>query len=178
SEKLLMAIEKSKKTTFSRFLYALGIREVGEVSARVLAETYKDINPLKEAKMDELMLLRDIGPVVAESIVHFFAEHHNLDVIEKLLQEGLSWEITEKKIFNESHPFYGKTMVLTGSLSSMSRDEAGARLLAVGAKVSSSVSAKTDYVVAGTEAGSKLAKAEALNVTILNEDEFLALLIK
>lgn len=178
SEKLLTAIEKSKKTTFSRFLYALGIREVGEVSARVLAETYKDINPLKEAKMEELMLLRDIGPVVAESIVHFFAEHHNLDVIEKLLQEGLSWEITEKKIFNESHPFYGKTMVLTGSLSSMSRDEAGARLLAVGAKVSSSVSAKTDYVVAGAEAGSKLAKAEALNITILNEDEFLALFIK
>lgn len=173
AENLLTAIEQSKKTTFARFLYALGIREVGEVSARVLATEFSDIESLKAATVEQLMELRDIGPVVAYHIVHFFAQPHNVEVINKLLSRGVHWPKEERKQLDVNHPFHGKTMVLTGTLTSMGREDAKARLLAVGAKVAGSVSAKTDFVVAGSEAGSKLDKANALGVKVLDEDEFL-----
>lgn len=176
AENLLTAIEKSKKTTFARFLYALGIREVGEVSARALASEFADIEALKNVSAEQLMEIRDIGPVVAYHIVHFFAQKHNIDVIDKLLAYGVHWPQEKRKQLDEQHPFFAKTMVLTGTLNTMGREEAKANLLAVGAKVAGSVSAKTDYVVAGAEAGSKLDKANTLGVKVLSEEEFLKLL--
>ncbi|ASQ46344.1 DNA ligase [Legionella clemsonensis] len=176
AENLLEALEKSKNTTFPRFLYALGIREVGEVSARVLATAFPDIDSLKAASVEQLMGLKDIGPVCAHHVVHFFAQTHNGEVIDKLLAYGVHWPQEEYKPVDEQHPFFGKTLVLTGTLNSMGREEAKARLITVGAKVSGSVSRKTDFVIAGTEAGSKLDKALELGVRVLNEDEFLALL--
>lgn len=176
AENLLAAIEHSKKTTFNRFLYALGIREIGEASARVLASHFKNIDALKNASTEELLALKDIGPVGAAYVVHFFAQRHNLDVIEKLLAYGVHWPVQESEPVNKEHSFYGKTVVLTGALSSMGRDEAKAKLLALGASVTGSVSAKTDFVVAGSDAGSKFDKATQLGVRILTEDEFLAML--
>ncbi|USQ13154.1 NAD-dependent DNA ligase LigA [Legionella lytica] len=173
---LLQALEESKKTTFSRFLYALGIREIGESSARVLAEHFGDIPAIAAATEEELMSLNDIGPVGASYVVHFFAQEHNLQIIKRLLELGIHWPIIEKKQINQENPFFGKTVVLTGTLSSMGREEAKAKLLALGAKVSGSVSAKTSYVVAGTEAGSKLDKATSLGVTVLDEEQFLGLI--
>lgn len=176
AENLLSAIEKSKKTTFARFLYALGIREIGEVSARVLASQFPDITSLKAATVESLMMLKDIGPVGAYYVVYFFAQAHNCEVIERLLASGIHWPIEEPKQFDSQHSFYNKTVVLTGTLTAMGREEAKARLLAVGAKVSGSVSGKTDYVIAGAEAGSKLDKATELGIKVLSEEEFLALL--
>ncbi|KTD47342.1 DNA ligase [Legionella rubrilucens] len=173
AENLLQSLEKSKTTTFRRFLYALGIREIGEVSAQVLADEFQTIDNLKAATMDQLLALRDIGPVVAYHVVQFFAQPHNVLVIDKLLAAGIHWPIVSAKTVDNRHPFFGKTVVLTGTLSSMSREDAKARLHAVGAKVTGSVSAKTDYVIAGVEAGSKLDKAMDLGVTVLNEQEFL-----
>lgn len=173
AKNLLSALEKSKKTTFNRFLYALGIREIGEAGARVLAEHYCDVESLKAATIEELMTLNDIGPVAASHIVHFFAQAHNLEVIDRLLELGIHWPKPEKIQVNQQNPFFGKTVVLTGTLSTMGREEAKAKLLALGAKVSGSVSSKTDYVVAGSEAGSKLIKATELGVAIIEEDEFL-----
>lgn len=173
AKNLLSALEKSKKTTFNRFLYALGIREIGEAGARVLAEHYSDVESLKAATIDELMTLNDIGPVAAFNIVHFFAQTHNLEVIQRLLEIGVHWPKPEKKQINQQNPFYGKTVVLTGTLNSMGREEAKTKLLVLGAKVSGSVSSKTDYVVAGSEAGSKLVKATELGVTVMEEEEFL-----
>ncbi|WP_028389200.1 NAD-dependent DNA ligase LigA [Legionella fairfieldensis] len=174
AENLLAAIERSKQTTFARFLYALGIREVGEVGARGLALAFPDIASLKGASAEQLMTLKDIGPVVAYHIVHFFAQTHNCEVIDKLLASGIHWPKEERPQIDEQHPFYAKIIVLTGTLASMGRDEAKARLLKVGAKVTGSVSAKTNYVIAGSDAGSKLDKASALGVTILSEEEFLS----
>lgn len=173
---LLSALEESKKTTFSRFLYALGIREIGESSARVLAEHFGDIDAIVEATEEQLMNLEDIGPVGASSVVHFFAQPHNLQVIKRLLALGVHWPKIEKKQVNLEHPFFGKTVVLTGTLNNMGREEAKAKLLSVGAKVSGSVSKKTDYVIAGSEAGSKLDKANDLGVTVLDEEQFFELL--
>ncbi len=176
AENLLLAIESSKKTTFNRFLYALGIREIGEASAQVLASHFPDLATLRRASYDELLTLKDMGPVGATYAVHFFAEKHNLDVVDKLLAYGVHWPHQQLKDVDHQHPFYDKTMVLTGALASMSRDEAKAKLLAIGARVTGSVSAKTDYVVAGSDAGSKFDKAAELGVKIIAEDEFLALL--
>ena len=173
AKNLLSALEKAKKTTFSRFLYALGIREVGEVSARVLATEFGSIAAIQKASKEELMLLRDIGPIVASHVVHFFAQQHNIEVIDKLESSGVHWPLEAAKPKNITHPFFAKIIVLTGSLQSMGRDEAKAHLLAIGAKVTGSVSAKTDYVIVGAEAGSKLDKALSLGVKILNEEEFL-----
>ena len=174
----MTAIEHSKKTTFHRFLYALGIREIGEASALVLANHFADIDSLKMASIEQLMALKDIGPVAATYAVHFFAEKHNVDVIDKVLAYGVHWPQHELVQLDRQHPFYDKTMVLTGGLVSLSRDQAKAKLIAVGARVAGSVSAKTDYVVAGSDAGSKLDKAEKLGVHVLTEDEFLGLLHK
>lgn len=172
AQNLLATLEQSKNTTFNRFLYALGIREIGESSARVLADHYSDIGMLQSATVDDLMTLRDIGPVGASYIVHFFAQPHNMEVINRLIALGVHWPKAEKKQMNQDNPFFGKTVVLTGTLETMGREEAKAQLLGLGAKVSGSVSAKTDYVIAGSEAGSKLIKANELGVTVLDEENF------
>lgn len=176
AENLLAAIEQSKQTTFARFIYALGIREVGEVSARMLASEFSDVASLKAASVEQLIAIKDIGPIVAAHIVHFFAQPHNCEVINKLLAQGVHWQQEERKIFNAQHPFFRKTLVLTGTLTTLSREEAKAKLLAVGAKVTGSVSAKTDFLIAGNEAGSKLDKASELGISILDEKQLLALL--
>ena len=176
ADNLLKALEKSKTTTLQRFLYALGIRDIGEESARVLAHAFADIDELKQASIDVLMSLKDIGPVGAESIVHFFSQAHNLEVIDKLRALGVHWPIVKKIEIDKSHFFYDKTCVLTGTLDHMGRDEAKVKLLALGARVAGQVSAKTDYVIAGQDAGSKLVKATQLGINILTEDEFLKLL--
>lgn len=174
AENILQALENSKKTTFKRFLYALGIREIGEVSAGVLADNFRDIDELIQANLGRLMDLKDIGPVGAHHIVHFFAQEHNQQVIKKLLDAGIHWPEPEQKQLDSTHPLFGKTIVITGTLNSMSRDDAKNKLLSVGAKVTGSVSAKTDYLLAGSEAGSKLEKAVKLGVALLSEDDFLA----
>ncbi len=176
AENLLHALELSKKTTFARFIYALGIREIGEASARVLASHYQDLDSLKAASAEQLMDLKDIGPVGAAYVVHFFAQAHNLDVVNKLLTNGVHWPVEQTKPADMQHVFYDKAVVLTGTLTRMSRDEAKAALLAKGARVTGSVSAKTDYVVAGSEAGSKLTRANELGVRVLTEDEFIVFL--
>lgn len=176
AENLVQALESSKTTTFERFIYALGIREIGEASARILASHFRDLDALKAATIEELMALKDIGPVGAAHVVHFFAQAHNLDVVNKLLAHGIHWPVIEAVTKNPEHEFYGKTVVLTGSLMRMGREEAKALLLNCGARVAGSVSAKTDYVVAGSDAGSKLVKATDLGVRVLSEDEFIALI--
>jgi DNA ligase (NAD+) len=173
---ILASLEHSKTTTFNRFLYALGIREIGESCARVLAEHFPDIPSIQNATVEDLMTLNDIGPVAASHVVHFFAQQHNIEVINRLLAYGIHWPIHEKKPLNTNNPFFGKTIVLTGTLNTMAREEAKALLLSLGAKVSGSVSAKTDYVIAGSEAGSKLTKAVALGVKVLDEEELIAMM--
>jgi DNA ligase (NAD+) len=169
---LVNALEKSRRTTLDRFIYALGIREVGEATAQVLAREFGALDSLMQADADALQAVRDVGPIVAQHIVGFFAETHNRDVIEKLLAAGISWPEVEKP---QHAPLAGKTFVLTGTLS-IPRDALKARLQAAGAKVSGSVSKKTDYVVVGENPGSKHDKAVQLGVDILDEAACLALL--
>jgi DNA ligase (NAD+) len=172
---LLEQIEKSKSTTLPRFLYSLGIREVGEATAKQLALHFKTLPNLQAATEEDLQAVSDVGPVVAAHVAHFFHEQHNQKIISKLIDSGIHWpEIADSKHARLS----GKTFVLTGSLSGMSRDEAKEKLEALGAKVAGSVSAKTSYVVAGVDPGSKYAKAQSLNVPILDEEEFKKLLNK
>jgi DNA ligase (NAD+) len=170
---LMDALAKSKHTSFERFLYALGIREVGEATARALAQAFGDLDTLKGADQERLEAVRDVGPVVASHIVHFFQQPHNREVIEKLIGAGIEWPAVE---VSRHQPHAGETYVLTGALSSMTRDEAKARLQALGATVSGSVSKKTTAVVAGEKAGSKLARAEKLGVRIMDESELLQML--
>ena len=174
AENLLRALEKSKTTTLARFLYGLGIREVGEATAEALAQHFGELPAIMEADEEILQTVPDVGPVVARQIASFFREKHNRDVIEKLQAAGVHWPKTERRV--RAAPLAGKTFVLTGTLAAMTRDEAKDRLQALGAKVAGSVSAKTDYVVAGEEPGSKLDKARALNVAVLDERQFLQLL--
>lgn len=174
AENLLSAIRDSKKTTFARFLYALGIREIGEVGARMLAAHFDTLAALSVATQDELLSIDDIGPVAADNVQHFFAQAHNLTVIDKLIAHGVHWVAAPIKQADSAHPFYKKTVVLTGTLNRLGREEAKATLLAAGARVAGSVSSKTDYVIAGRDAGSKLDKARALGVNVLSEDEFIA----
>lgn len=171
AEKLLDALEKSKNTTFSRFLYALGIREVGETTARVLAANFRNVKDLGAAAPEELQEVRDIGPVAAEQIRAFFDDPHNEKVIRQLLQAGIRWK-SEPASKSARSPLSGKTIVLTGTLSSMTRDEAKDKLTVLGAKVTSSVSKNTDYVVVGESPGSKAEKAKDLKVEIWDESEF------
>jgi DNA ligase (NAD+) len=173
AQNLLDEIEKSKQTTFARFLYSLGIREVGEATAKQLALYFKNLPAIFAASIDELQTVPDIGPVVAAHIVHFFHEEHNRHVIKVLLEAGVHWpEVKEA----DHLPLLGKTFVLTGALPTLSRDEAKEKLEALGAKVAGSVSAKTHYVIAGSDAGSKLKKAQDLNVNILDENGLFDLL--
>jgi DNA ligase (NAD+) len=174
AENLLNALRRSKTTTLARFLYALGIREVGEATAQALARHFGDLDAIAAASEETLMEVPDIGPVVAQQIAAFFRERHNREVIEKLRAAGVHWPVMARR--SAASPLSGKTFVLTGTLDALTRDEAKDRLQSLGAKVAGSVSAKTDYVVAGVEPGSKLDKARALNVPILNERQFLELI--
>jgi DNA ligase (NAD+) len=172
---LVLAIGTAKQTTFAKFLYALGIREVGEATAGNLAQHFKTLDAVKAADSESLIEVDDIGEVVAMHIVNFFAQAHNVDVIDDLVAQGLSWPaIAESSA--DSQPLTGKTCVITGTLSAMGRDEAKQKLQALGAKVAGSVSAKTDFLVAGEKAGSKLAKAEKLDVQVWNEQQLLEFL--
>ncbi len=175
AENLIDAINKSKKTALPRFLFALGIREVGESTALVLANHFKTLEAIMVANEEELQTVPDIGPVVAKHISIFFKQSDNLDVIAELRALGVHWPSLKRAVTSEE-PLKDQTFVLTGTLSSLSRDAAKERLQTLGAKTSESVSAKTNYVVVGDSPGSKLAKAESLGVTVLDEDQFLALL--
>lgn len=173
AKNLLDAIEASKKTTLPRFLHALGIREVGEATAKRLATHFKTLDALKIAALEELQAVPDIGPIVAKHIVHFFHERHNQKIIHALLSANITWPaIVEQKTL----VLTGKTFVITGTLGSMSRDEAKELIEGLGGKVTGSVSAKTNYVIAGSDPGSKYEKARTLGVTILDEQAFLSLL--
>lgn len=176
AKNLIAALEKSKQCTFKRFIYALGIRDVGEVSAGVLAEHFGNMDAFFASTEEELLRLPDIGPVVAASILHFLAEAHNRNVMIKLISHGIHWPTVMPIKVNEHNPFYHKTVVLTGSLASMSRDEAKLKLSQCAAKVTNSISLKTHYLIAGNEAGSKLDKANDLGITVLDEQTFLSYL--
>lgn len=172
---LLAAIEKSKNTTLARFIYALGIRNVGETTAKDMARHFGVLDNFMAADIDRLQQVRDVGPIVAKSIVAFFAEPHNTDVIRQLRNSGMHWPEHEG-VALQVMPLSGQIFVLTGTLSEMSRDDAKARLEALGARVSGSVSKKTNCLVAGAEAGSKLDKAHELGVTVFDEQQFLQML--
>jgi DNA ligase (NAD+) len=173
ADNLIQAINQSRTTTLARFIFALGIRHVGETTAKDLANHYQNMHALMDATDEDLLTVRDVGPVVADSITGFMQEPHNREVIEQLLASGMVLSVEEKKI---SAVVAGKTFVLTGTLPTLSRDEAQERLERAGAKVAGSVSKKTDYVVAGDDAGSKLAKAEELGVAVIDEATMLGLL--
>lgn len=174
---LLTAIEESKDTTLSRFIYAIGIKGVGETTAQNLAQHFGDLPPLMEASIEALEVVPDIGTITAELIYNFFRAEHNVEVIEALQQAGVHWDKVEQ-VVSDNLPLEGQTWVITGTLveSGMSRDDAKAQLQALGAKVSGSVSAKTSALLAGEKAGSKLTKAESLGVRVVLEEEFLALI--
>ncbi len=175
AENLIAAIDASRNTTLERLLFALGIRDVGESTAKTLARHFGSLDPLIAASEEELVAVPDVGPIVAARIAHFFAEQHNRDVIAALRANDVHWQEGTPRRASEG-PLAGMTVVLTGGLASMSRDEAGAKLEALGAKVSGSVSKKTGIVVAGEAAGSKLAKAQELGLDIWDEDKLLAFL--
>ncbi|WEJ86774.1 MAG: NAD-dependent DNA ligase LigA [Klebsiella huaxiensis] len=177
AQNVVDALEKSKETTFARFLYALGIREVGEATAAGLAAHFGTIEALEQASIDDLQKVPDVGIVVATHVRNFFAEESNREVIAQLRKEGVRWPAPVVVNAEEiDSPFAGKTVVLTGSLSQLSRDDAKARLVALGAKVAGSVSKKTDLVIAGEAAGSKLAKAQELGIAVIDEAEMVRLL--
>ncbi|OGT25881.1 MAG: DNA ligase (NAD(+)) LigA [Gammaproteobacteria bacterium RIFCSPLOWO2_02_FULL_42_14] len=173
ADNLLEAIHNSKKTTLPRFLYALGIREVGESTAALLANEFGDLPLLMRADLERLEKIRDVGPVVAKHIVAFFAEAHNQKIIRELIESGVQWESVSRA---SDLPLAQKTFVITGTLASMSRDAAKEKLIALGATVSGSVSAKTHAVIVGESPGSKYDKAQSLGVSCLDEVAFLKLL--
>jgi len=173
ADNLIQAIHQSRHTTLARFIFALGIRHVGETTAKDLANHYQSMHALMDARLEDLLTVKDVGPVVADSIVSFMQETHNREVIEQLLASGMQLSV-EKKVISAA--VAGKTFVLTGTFPSLSRDQAKDLLEKAGAKVAGSVSKKTDYVVAGTDAGSKLTKAEELGITVIDEQAMLALL--
>ncbi len=175
AQNFLDGIERSKRTTLARFIYALGIRNVGEVTAKALARHLLTLDNLIKIDEARLQLVPDIGPIVAQSITAFFTEPHHLELVAQLRAAGVWWPESDEVVARPT-PLGGKTFVLTGTLSSMSREEAKSRLEAQGAQVTGSVSQKTDYLVAGEEAGTKLDKALKLNLAVLDEQQFLALL--
>ena len=172
AENLLAAIEQSKQTTLGRFIFALGIRNVGEATAKELARHFGTLDALMDADITVLQQVPDVGPVVAASVAHFFAEAHNREVVEQLRAAGVRWEEGASAAMVSS-PIAGKTFVLTGTLPTLTRDAAKDMIEALGGKVAGSVSKKTDFVVAGAQAGSKLEKAQQLGVSILDEGQFL-----
>lgn len=175
AQNVLAALEKSKRTTLPRFLFGLGIRHVGEATAKDLARHFGGLDAIMDATVEQLLQVNDVGPVVAEAIHTFFAQPHNREVVEQLRACGVTWE-EGAPAERATLPLAGKTVVLTGTLPTLSRDAAKDLLEAAGAKVAGAVSKKTHYVVAGEEAGSKLAKAQELGVPVLDEAGMLALL--
>ena len=177
AENLLNALEKSKKTTLPRFLYALGIREVGEATARNLVNHFGDLKSIITANEEDLIEVTDIGPIVAVNMRGFFKQKHNRELIAKLQKLGVHWPAVTKQS-KQTQKLAGKTFVLTGTLTQMTRDQVKEKLQSLDAKVSNSVSKKTSYVVVGTDPGSKYNKAQELGITILDEKQFLKLLKK
>jgi DNA ligase (NAD+) len=169
-QNLFDAIENSKKTTLAAFIYALGIRGVGETTARMLANTFQTLEALQNADIETLKKTPDVGEITAEWIIDFFQAPHNLEVVQRLLEAGIHWDAP---IAPTRQPLNGESWVITGTLSQMGRDEATQMLQALGARVSGSISSKTKCLVAGEKAGSKLEKAEKLGVKVMNEQEFL-----
>ena len=173
-QNILSAIEASKQTTLARFIYALGIRGVGETTAQNLAQQFGDLDSLMAADIEKLLQTPDVGAITAELAYKFFRAPHNIEVITALREAGVHWDKVEQ-VVSEGLPLDGQTWVITGALDSMARDEAKAKLQALGAKVSGSISAKTTALLAGDKAGSKLTKAEKLGVKVVDEEEFLVL---
>ncbi len=176
AQNIVDALEKSKAPTLGRFLFALGIRQVGETTAKDLARHFGTLDKLMNASVEQLLEVPDVGPIVAASIHTFFAQPHNREVVEQLLAAGVSPKESDGEADDRPRPLLGKTLVLTGTLPTLSRDEAQALIEAAGGKVSGSVSKKTSYVIAGEEAGSKLEKARTLGVPVLDEAGLKALL--
>ncbi len=177
AQNILAALEKSKQTTLPRFLFGLGIRHVGEATAKDLARHFGQLDRIMDASEDALLEVPDVGPIVAHSIHTFFAQPHHREVVEQLRASGIQWpEEDPADRASLPQPLAGKTLVLTGTLPTLSRDQAKALIEAAGGKVAGSVSKKTDWVVAGAEAGSKLDKAQALGVAVLDEVGLLQLL--
>jgi DNA ligase (NAD+) len=175
AQNLLAGLNKAKNTTLARFIYSLGIREVGEATAANLAQHFKTLENLQTATFEQLIEVADVGEVVANNILHFFKQTHNQQVIEQLLAKGIQWPLIEEKS-SEQLPLLNLTYVITGTLTQMGRTDAKNYLQQLGAKVAGSVSAKTDYLIAGDKAGSKLVKAQSLGVSILTEAELIELL--
>ncbi len=176
AQNLIAGIEKSKRTTLARFLFGLGIRHVGETTAKDLARHFGALDRILDASVEQLLAVGDIGPVVAQSIRTFFEQPHNREVVEQLRACGVCWDEPDGSADTRPKPLAGKTLVLTGTLPSLTREEAKAMIEAAGGKVTGSVSKKTDFVVAGAEAGSKLDKARELGVTVLDEPALRTLL--
>jgi DNA ligase (NAD+) len=175
AQNILAALEKSKQTSLPRFLYGLGIRHVGEATAKDLARHFGKLDAVMEASVEQLLLVNDVGPIVAQSIHTFFAQEHNREVVEQLRACGVTWQEGEPSA-QAAAPLSGKTFVLTGTFPTLSREEAKELLEKAGAKVAGSVSKKTSYVVAGAEAGSKLDKAQDLGIPVLDEAALLEML--
>ena len=173
---VVAALEQSKTTTFARFLYGLGIRQVGETTAKDLARHFGSIDRLMAASVEQLLEVDDVGPIVAESIHTFFAQPHNREVIAQLRAAGITWPEHDGAADRRPKPWAGRTFVLTGTLPTLAREDAKAAIEAAGGKVTGSVSKKTDFVVAGDEAGSKLDKARELGIAVIDEAALLALL--
>lgn len=175
---LMGALDKSKNTSLNRFIFALGIPNVGEVTAENLVNQLGNLTAIENASLEQLQSVNDIGAVIAESIIDFFQEPHNRTVIDQLISEeiGIHWPDVEIQLLTTDSPFSDKTVVLTGTLSILTRDEAKAKLKQLGAKVTGSVSKKTDFVIAGEAAGSKLTKAQELGIKVIDEQELINLL--
>jgi DNA ligase (NAD+) len=173
---LWQAIQRSRETTFPRFLYALGIREVGEATAAALAANFLDIDSLLSASEDDLQEVPDVGPVVAAHVYAFFQQAHNREVISALLRLGVHWPPPQPKATDTTGPLAGQTWVVTGTLSSLTRDEAKERIRAAGGKVSDSVSSRTTYLLCGERPGSKRQKAEQLGVPVVSEEQLAQML--
>ena len=173
---LVAGLAKSKRTTLARFLFALGIRHVGESTARDLAKHFGQLDRIMDARVEQLLEVPDVGGVVAQSIRTFFDQPHNREVVEQLRAAGVGWDEHAGRDDDAPKPLSGKVFVLTGTLPTLSRDEAKERIEAAGGKVTGSVSKKTHFVVAGSEAGSKLDKATELDVPVIDEAALLAML--
>ncbi|MCZ6881566.1 MAG: NAD-dependent DNA ligase LigA [Gammaproteobacteria bacterium] len=172
AQNLLASLESSKSTTLGRFIFALGIREVGEATAESLANHFRDLDQLIDADVEALQLVEDVGPVVAENVVRFFSQDRNLDIVRGLVEQGIQWPDISAPQATSELPLAGKTFVITGTLEDRTRDQAAALLKARGAKVSSSVSAKTSALIAGEKPGSKVSKAQALGVEVMDQARF------
>lgn len=176
AENVIAAVEKSKSTTLARFLFALGIKEVGESTAATLASHYGDLAPIMSASEEDLQTVDDVGPIVASHIRAYFEEPNNRELIDALIGAGISWPVTEPSSAPAAGALTGRTFVLTGTLPSMTRDEAKEAIVAHGGKVTGSVSGRTDFLIAGDKAGSKLQKAEKLGIEVLDEAALVALI--